>query len=346
MNYIIFIIPFLFYEVITSKIDVKHPNEWVLLQQCGAFPPRDMSIGFQFDDKLWLSNGFYHENKNYRDLYCSEDGVSWRTVSKNTPYTMYAPIQVKDGKAWAVAGSVWNSVNGTDWIKVLDHTPWENVVGYLVVFNDHLVYLSPTAVWKSKDGIKWESDPIPFQMEPRTGALIVFNGQLLYIGGGEPYSPGEPPEYTGAIRTISKVWASSDGKSWSLLTDLPGWSPRLWPSVVVHQSKLWLFGGYDPILKNFGDLWSTFDGVHWKQEYPASNLRPDARHASTLYSTDQGIVLVAGNTHPVQNDVWLYKRYIHIRFMGKNLVLSPDDSYSRQAYMIFHRLSTVVKNLY
>lgn len=80
----------------------------------------------------------------------------------------------------------------------------------------------------------------------------------------------------------------------------------MWPSVIVHKDAIYLFGGFsnrDNI--NLGDLWTSKDGVSWRQiKRPGG---PSPRHYATMFDRQDGFLLVAGNAWPVQNDIWLFR---------------------------------------
>ncbi|EKE01880.1 MAG: hypothetical protein ACD_21C00030G0004 [uncultured bacterium] len=320
-------------------LNVNFEEKWVLISQHACFSPRDSAAGFKFNSKLWLSSGYVSSDKEgLRDLFVSsDDGISWSVVLQDIPYKPYSPIVVKDGKSWAVFDKVWYSNDGFKWFKISESTPWHNfVIGDLVVFKDFLVYTVDGFLWRSKDGKKWEKYTLPFVKY--AGQLVVFKKKILYVGGALVEKDGKHDSggvYKNYSTTDASIWASDDCINWELIASNPGWEPRMWPGVIVHKNMLWLYGGFSNLKrKNFNDLWYSKDGINWKYRAIISDdPNPSPRHASTIYSTKHGILLVAGNSWPVLNDVWLYKRFFFIEAFGRKV-------YFKQ---IIDRISRILK---
>ena len=127
---------------------------WTLITREAAFSPRDTAEDLVYDNKMWLSNGYYHDNTLSRDLWVSTDGAVWSLVNGATPYDGYSEMVVYDGKMWAIKGSVWTSTDGVDWTRVAETTPL-GVRGYgeVVVHDGRMWHLGSGAdVWWSTDG--------------------------------------------------------------------------------------------------------------------------------------------------------------------------------------------------
>jgi hypothetical protein len=137
--------------------------------------------------------------------------------------------------------------------------------------------------------------------------VVRHGGRLFYLGGAiETLDSGEAGYDT--YRTHADVWVSADGADWRLLTDAPGWEPRMWHSAISYRGRIWLYGGYSNRRNaNLGDLWVSRDGMTWT-EVPAGAERPEPRHFPTMFAhPDTGIVVAAGNAWPVVDDVWAYR---------------------------------------
>jgi hypothetical protein len=77
----------------------------------------------------------------------------------------------------------------------------------------------------------------------------------------------------------------------------------MWFISKVYKNKMWIIGGYDNVHHaNLSDVWFSEDGVNWHKF--VSERRFSARHEPTCYVFDGSLWVVAGNSWPVQNDVW------------------------------------------
>ncbi len=59
---------------------------WELATPEAQFPPRDTAEPVVFDGRMWLSNGYYHGNVHYPDLWMTEDGETWERLLGRTPF--------------------------------------------------------------------------------------------------------------------------------------------------------------------------------------------------------------------------------------------------------------------
>jgi hypothetical protein len=98
-------------------------------------------------------------------------------------------LVVYDGKMWAVKGSVWNSVDGINWTRVLEKTPF-GVRGYgeTLVHDGKIWQLgSGKDVWISTNGIDWTCVCKDAPYGSRAAAAVVsFAGKLWVMGGRQP----------------------------------------------------------------------------------------------------------------------------------------------------------------
>jgi len=83
-------------------------------------------------------------------------------------------------------------------------------------------------------------------------------------------------------RYYHDVWNSTDGVTWKRVADRTAWSPRNAGAVTVFKNRIWMIGGGEldgdrvtnPNSRN--EIWSSADGVNWRQE--ASSIADDARY--------------------------------------------------------------------
>jgi len=99
------------------------------------------------------------------------------------------------------------------------------------------------------------------------------------------------------------VWSSTDGKTWSLVTDSAGWGPRAAFAAVVHDSMIWVMGGTNLPQVRHNDVWCSTDGRDWTR---VADSTPWAKRYGL-----EGLVLngkiwilggIADTSYP--NDVW------------------------------------------
>jgi hypothetical protein len=128
-------------------------------------------------------------------------------------------------------------------------------------------------VWRSTDGVNWqalESDGP--RWAGRAGhSAIVFKGWIYVLGGGS----GDDVAIGGSGRVLyNDVWRSRDGKHWESVTAQAAWAPRAGAALVAKNGYLYLLGGEDGFLCEFGptgpscpyfnDVWRSNDGAHWE----------------------------------------------------------------------------------
>ena len=290
----------------TSDVNATRTGDWINLVYNAPFTPRDTSEDVVFQDKLWISNAYYHSGILTRDLWNSSDGISWYLVSEATPYDGYSEMAAYKDRIWAVKGSVWNSRNGIEWTRVLEETPFRaRGYGELVVHHDRMWQLgSGSDVWHTGDGLDWAPAVRDAPYGERSAAAVAVYDDRLWVMGGRMVQRNDPPEkgypdYT----TLNDVWCSEDGVNWTRVLEHAPWSPRMWFISKVYAGRLWIIGGYDNANSvNLGDVWYTEDGREWHEFKPDTRFSP--RHESTCYVFRNSLWVVAGNTWPVVNDVW------------------------------------------
>jgi hypothetical protein len=246
-----------------------------------AWQPRDSSGEVVYRDQLWLFGGWYTSFVDTpRDVWSSPDGKNWKLVTQTAawkhgdlPMTL-----VFDDKMWFMGG--WH--NG----RLPGHS-------------------ASNEVWWSTDGAEWKPATKSAGWTPRIAAgAVVFKGRMWMLGGVENY-------YFGDEQSVKNdVWSSADGKNWELATDHAGWSARAYHAAVVHDGKMWVFGGgnYVPKYQALNDVWCSEDGVQWKQVTDAAPWSPRLWFSSVVYR-DRMWVLGGWSNNPSKNwgDVWYSK---------------------------------------
>jgi Kelch motif len=119
-------------------------------------------------------------------------------------------------------------------------------------------------------------DVRPDRFSGRIGMVSVyFNNRYWVIGGGEPVLPR-----AGNFLYVAKadVWSSADGKAWKLETADGGFGGRWFHRGVVFNNRIWIITGLQssypsfPAVPLYSDVWSSADGVNWRQETANAQL--------------------------------------------------------------------------
>ncbi len=202
---------------------------------------------------------------------------AWQKVADSAPFLARdsAGELVFDNHMWIFGGytpkvisDVWRSKDGQSWEQMPDipDPAGVNVPIRFVLAGHMWLTTNSNTYMRSKDGITWETIQAPMPWAPRRAAgSVVFNDRVWIMGGVS----GE----TG--KRLNDVWSSADGIHWRQETSAAPWSPRqLHDNVVALNGRLWVVGGgiqnYHPF-KAYRDVWSSPDGIHWKQ---ATDLAP------------------------------------------------------------------------
>jgi hypothetical protein len=177
--------------------------------------PRALHTTIAFKDWIWVIGGqttpqfAAADEKFYRDVWRSKDGVEWEQVKPREPFWpqrgMIGGTAVLHGRLWLLGGGTYDT----------PQTPTRKF------FND---------VWSTADGITWQQhvDHAPWAAR-QYHDVAVFDDRLWVLEG-----------FSGANR--NDVWYSSDGVNWYELPNTP-WKPRHAASVFVHDGSLWMVTG-------------------------------------------------------------------------------------------------------
>ena len=258
----------------------KVPN-WVRVTEKAGWQPRDSQGEVVYKDKLWLFGGWYNSfEAPPRDVWSSPDGKTWKLVEKTAAWKhsdLSMSVVFKD-KMWFMGG--W--YNG----RLKGHS-------------------ASNQVWSSTDGIKWDQVTDNAGWTPRiTSGLVVFKDKMWILGGTENY-------YFGDEKSLKNdVWSSADGKKWELATADAGWSPRAYLAAVVHDGKMWVFGGgnYVPKYHAVNDVWCSEDGVNWTQVTEQAPWHERLWFSSVVYRGHMWVLGGWSNKPSVNwGDVWYSK---------------------------------------
>jgi hypothetical protein len=222
---------------------------------------------------------------------------------------------------------VWSSIDGAKWTlekpnTFLDATfdpqkDWEgrHTAGYVVhqgkmwiVGGDPIQGHYQNDVWNSADGKTWtlvnKDKPVPWG--PRCLMYVVaFKGYIWVMGGQTiPQAAAEKEIF------YRDVWRSTNGIDWEEVKPVePFWSQRgLIGGSAIFKDRIWILGGgtYEtpavPQRKFFNDVWSSDDGVHWKQHLEHAPWHPREYHDVAVF--DDKLWVLEGWNQQNRNDVW------------------------------------------
>lgn len=271
--------------------------EWEQITLDAPFAPRDGAGAVSFAGKMWLLGG-WNPGQAYRaffplvcnnEVWSSPDGREWTLVKPNTfkgrsfdPTADWegrhtAGYAVYRDRMWIIGGDcnqghyqndVWNSADGRTWTLVNRAVPW-----------------GPRALHYT----------------------VVHDGKIWVIGGQTMPAFGKADEVF-----YHDLWTTTDGVEWQKITpEEPCWSPRgMIGGSAVHQGRIWILGGgtYDtpttPKRNFYNDVWSSADGVHWKQHLAEAPWHARQYHDVAVWDgrlwVMEGYHLQGGN----RNDVW------------------------------------------
>ena len=217
-----------------------------------------------------------------------------------------------------VAGSVWalsyRPSPDPPWTTLTRNASWSPRDGAALLFhNDRLWLFGGSASngeldlgdgWSTADGIDWRKEVDRAAWTPSQHSMsVTFAGRMWRMGGFV--------EKKNRFLPISEIWSSLDGRTWILATITPGWEARGGGTLVVYNGKLWLLGGTrhpqnEGIEPNFGDVWSTENGVDWTEVISKAPWKPRAFH-SAIAHTDRLWVMAGGHwgkNSMLYRDVW------------------------------------------
>lgn len=161
---------------------------------------------------------------------------------------------------------------------------------------------SPDA--RSQELFDWQrvTDDAGWQARDSQGELVF--ADQLWIFGGWFNSYEAPPR---------DVWKSPDGSNWMLVQPEAPWIHSDLPMSLTFQGRMWMMGGWYngrlPGHSASNTVWSSDDGVHWKQETDAAGWSPRLAAAAVVF---RGRMWILGGTEnyyfgdesSLRNDVW------------------------------------------
>lgn len=258
---------------------VEVPYSWEELPTTNVFPPRDSAGEVYFNGKIFILGGWYNSSfPNLVDSYSTVDGKNFVLESDNNPFvnsdlavSLTFKNQIFMISGWA-GGRMPNSHATND-------------------------------IYTSSDGKNFNYVGAA-AFSPRVGATgVVFNNKIFIMGGNEEYFYGD------ANTLKSDVWSSSDGITWELETNNPGFSPRAFAQSFVLNNKLCITGGgnYSPYAFALNDIWCSADGKNF--EMVTANAPWPARIWFSVITHNNHVWILGGDKIVPRsiklNDIWI-----------------------------------------
>ena len=262
---------------------------------------------------------------------------SWSTYPPDTKYgnTAY------DGEL------TWTEVSASnDWVARHKHAS--------VVFNDALWILGGYGyqgvqkdsyledVWYSSDGQTWEVATMDAPWHGRTGhAVVVLGDKMILIGG---YAVDEDASNThDTDHYMNDVWQSTDGETWTKLTDAP-FGKRAYHSAVVVEvggvDTIFVIGGMKNGTDYYDDIWKSTDGENWSEVSLTDESRETLGRRSGMAVTKVGSdIYIQGGYTPdyeiaqVDQDDWKKTRIFNTSTGTVEKANRPGYPYKNRALM-------------
>jgi N-acetylneuraminic acid mutarotase len=119
---------------------------------------------------------------------------------------------------------------------------------------------------------------------------VVFNNKIWVIGG-----------YDGTNRR-NDVWNSSNGITWSKVSDAP-FIGRAYHTSVVFNGKIWVMAGNNE--DYLSDVWCSSDGVTWVKNTPVSeSFSARNKHSSCVFNNKIWVINGYNSANTYLNDIW------------------------------------------
>jgi len=286
----------------------------------------------QYNNQLWYIGGKLEHPINVpaggdamNDVWRSSDGVSWTQLS-NAPFAprFEHSAFVANGKLWVMGGrgatngvvgpvtpDAWSTTDGIAWTKENANglargflIPTVQEPGKATLIGGVQVGIANN-VWQTTDGINWSERSSHAQFSPRISPQgVEFNGQMWIVGGLAA---------DGGIndKDSNDIWRSSDGVNWKrVVTSGTIFSTRDAHGVVVFKNRMWVVGGQNNPSGGSGtnvrlnDVWSSADGVTWRQETAAAAFTPRSGPAATVFGGKLWVFGGCTSSTTCVNDVW------------------------------------------
>jgi hypothetical protein len=218
---------------------------------------------------------------------------------------------VVTGVVWALS---YRPALDPPWTRLTGKAFWSPRDGAAIHFhNDRLWMFGGSASTETLDlGDGWSTvDGIDWRKEIDRAAWTLSANSMSVAFGGRIWRMGGFVKRENRFLPISEIWASMDGRNWTLATAKPAWEARGGGALVVHNEKLWLLGGTrhptnEGDQPTLNDVWSTENGINWTRVIPNAPWKPRAFHTAVAHDGQLWIMGGGhwGNNPSLYRDVW------------------------------------------
>lgn len=143
---------------------------------------------------------------------------------------------------------------------------------------DMMVNISPEST-----AIVGPSPELPCYWPTRSAPVVTLGSYMYMVGGGAPGTGGQPaasypkPNSNGAT---AEVWRSADGINWYCITRSGAFGARMFHSLCVFNSTMYVAGGIGTSGTVLSTMYSSTDGVTWT----AAHALPKAMYNHQMLS--------------------------------------------------------------
>jgi hypothetical protein len=261
----------------TRAADIRKGPDWVRVTEKAPWQPRDSQAEYVHDGHLWILGGWISYKKpNLLDVWKSPDGRTWTRTLEAGPWVQTdLPVSlVFQNRMWLMGG---RKVPGTE---------------------------CSNKVWSSTDGVEWTLVTASAGWSARLApGFAVFSDRMWVLGGTEDFYQNND------TTMLNDVWSSADGRDWRRETADAGWSKRANGIAITFDNKLWVLGGgaRNPRAIPTNDVWSSEDGVNWKQVTASAPWKPRLWFSAVVYRDHLWVLGGWSETDGNLGDVWYTK---------------------------------------
>jgi len=177
-----------------------------------------------------------------------------------------------------------------------------DTVGAMAITDTSATLTTSAFYWLGR-GSTFRSSPtlisLPKFLARSAPQMTSFNGKLWMVGGQQT-----------DIALTSDVWSSSDGIAWIQVNPGAPFAVRAQGQLVAFNNRLWLIGGNGagPYVKDVwrNDVWSTADGVTWRQDTAAAAFSGRFGHSAFAFNGKMWVIGggVGSGSVGGGNDIW------------------------------------------
>ncbi|GBD34278.1 D-alanyl-D-alanine endopeptidase [bacterium HR34] len=171
---------------------------------------------------------------------------------------------------------------------------------------------------------------LPFEARD-SHTVYIFNGKMFLTGGLNAQDNIIDKEkgyvdYKNA-KYFNDIWMSQDGKNWRLIKEHADFPPIRSASIVEFNSRLFLLGGWSPVVGYNVGVWESEDGITWKKI--KNDPEFGQREGQQVIEFKDKLLLIGGVNYNLNgkkvvfNDVWESEDGVNWKLLTQNAGFSP-----------------------